>query len=145
MSDEKIKGTSTLKEALLDAERLLAHASEYGIEIDQKYIRAIINAKKNNQKNEWAEQDEIDFWVAFQVLAKAVEPVSIDSLRASSVMDTEKRSWWSKIWGYQKEIYGGTLGFLLQEICPDCYDWYACFANLCAYRHCPNVKMEFWK
>jgi hypothetical protein len=103
MSDEKIKGTSTLKEALLDAERLLAHASEYGIEIDQKYIRAIINAKKNNQKNEWAEQDEIDFWVAFQVLAKAVEPVSIDSLRASSVMDTEKRSWWSKIWGTRKK------------------------------------------
>ncbi len=103
MSDEKIKGTSTLKEALIDAERLLAHASEYGIVLDQKHIKAIINAKKNNQKNEWPEQDEIDFWIAFQVLAKAVEPVTIDSLRASSISVTEKYTWWTKIWGVRKK------------------------------------------
>lgn len=103
MSDEKIKGTSTLKEALFDAERLLAHASEHGIVIDTKFIKAIINAKKNNQKNEWTEQDEIDFWVAFQVLAKAVEPVSIDSLRAASVTDAEKLNWWAKLWGLKKK------------------------------------------
>lgn len=103
MDEEKIKGTAMLKTALLDAERLLAHASEYGIEIDEMYIRAIVNAKKNNQSNEWSEQDEIDFWVAFQVLAKAVEPVSIDSLRAASVHEDTKIGWWSKLWGSKKK------------------------------------------
>ncbi len=99
MSDEKIKGTYTLKEAILDAERLLSYASESGIELDPKYIKAIITAKKNNQVNEWTEQDEIDFWIAFKTLAKAVSPVSIDSLRAASVPENSKLKWWKKIWG----------------------------------------------
>lgn len=99
MNGEKIKGTALLKTALIDAERLLAHASEYGIELDQQHIKAIVNAKKNNQSNEWTEQEEIDFWVAFQALAKSVEPVSIDSLRASSVAEDEETGWWAKIWG----------------------------------------------
>ncbi len=99
MSEKKIKGTAMLKEALVDAERLLAHASEYGIKLDPKFIKAIVNAKKNNQENEWTEQEEIDFWIAFQVLSKAVEPVSIDSLRASSIPDKPKQNWWTKLWG----------------------------------------------
>ncbi len=103
MSDNKIKGTTLLKTALVDAEMLMAHASEYGIELDQKYIKAIVNAKKNNQSNEWTEQEEIDFWVAFQVLAKAVEPVSIDSLRAASISEETKKGWWAKIWGLKKK------------------------------------------
>lgn len=101
MSETKIKGTAMLKEALVDAERLLAHASEYGVKLDPKYIKAIVNAKKNNQENEWTEQEEIDFWVAFQILAKAVEPVSIDSLRATSLPSNPKKNWWTKIWGYK--------------------------------------------
>ncbi|NJO88888.1 MAG: hypothetical protein HC831_07965 [Chloroflexia bacterium] len=99
MSDEKIKGTTTLKEAILDAERLLSYASESGIELDEKHIKAIINAKKSNQVNEWIEQDEIDFWTAFKTLAKAVAPVSIDSLRAASVPENAKQNWWMRFWG----------------------------------------------
>jgi len=99
MSEDKIKGTALLREALIDAERLLAHASEYGIKLDPKFIKAIVNAKKNNQENEWPEQEEIDFWIAFQVLSKAVEPVSIDSLRASSIPAKPKRNLWTRIWG----------------------------------------------
>lgn len=103
MSEESIKSTTLLKEAIIDAERLLAHASEYGIKLEQKYIKAIINAKKNDQQNNWSEQDEIDFWVALQVLSKIVYPVSIDSLRAASPPINPKVNWWTKFWGTTKK------------------------------------------
>lgn len=99
MSENRIKGTVALKEALIDAERLLSHASESGIGVEQKYIKAIIDAKKNYQINEWTEQEEIDFWIAFQALSKMVLPVTVDSIRAASTPIEPKLNWWTKIFG----------------------------------------------
>jgi hypothetical protein len=103
MSDNKIKSTPLLKEALIDAEKLLAHASEYGIELDYKHIKALVNAKKNNQIDEWTEEEEINFWVAFQALSKAVYPVTIDSLGAASLPTEVKKRFWTKIFGTRKK------------------------------------------
>ncbi len=97
MSEEKIKGTLLLQEAMQDAEKLLAYASEYGIKLEKQHIKAIVNAKKSNVNNEWTSQDEIDFWVAFQVISHAVYPVTIDSLRATRTPRLEKpTNWWQR-------------------------------------------------
>jgi len=79
-----LKSTELLRASLQDAERLLAHAAEYGIKISEKHIKAIVEAKAKEQTDKWTEQDEIDLWVAFQTIAKAIHPVNIDSIRASS-------------------------------------------------------------
>ncbi len=100
MNDDKTKGSSLLKESIGDAEKLLAYASEYGIKLDPKYIKAIVNAKKSNVHDAWTAQDEIDFWIAFQVLSDAVYPVTIDSLRAATEpVVVRKKTWWNKIFG----------------------------------------------
>lgn len=96
-----IKTTSStmLLEALNDAEMLLAHAAEKGIAFEEKHIKAIIDAKKNKQTSEWTEQEEINFWIAFQTLSSLVLPVSVDSIRASSAPPNPKQNWWTKIFG----------------------------------------------
>ncbi len=97
MKDEKTQGSLLLKEAVFDAEKLMAHASEYGIDLEPQYIKYIVAAKKCNLKNEWTEQEEIDFWLAFQVLSKVVYPVTIDSLRATTIPPFEPYSnWWDR-------------------------------------------------
>jgi len=88
--EPNLKSTAFLRDSLLDAEIILSHASEFGISINPKYIKAVVNAKRNEQNNSWNEQEEIDFWIAFQVLSKAIQPVSIDSLRAASEPKEQK-------------------------------------------------------
>jgi hypothetical protein len=83
-SKTKFESTSVLKTALRDAEMLLAHAAEYGIEVDTKHIKAIVDAKAKEQNENWTEEDEINLWQAYQTISKLVQPVSIDSIRASS-------------------------------------------------------------
>ncbi len=98
-----LKSTAFLRDALVDAEILLSHASEYGISIDPKYIKAIVTAKKNEQSGDWFEEEEIDFWIAFQTLSKAILPVSIDSLRAASVPKDQRISKINKFLGRTKK------------------------------------------
>ena len=83
-SKPKFESTTILKNALHDAEMLLAHASEYGIEIDPKHIKAVVEAKSKEQNEAWTEEDEINLWLAYQTISKQVQPVTIDSIRASS-------------------------------------------------------------
>lgn len=93
IKSQKLNSTQLLRSSLEDAERLLAHAAEYGIKISEKHIKAIVEAKAKEQNDNWTEQDEIDLWVAFQTISKAVHPVTIDSIRASSTPTGEPSGW----------------------------------------------------
>jgi hypothetical protein len=92
-----IRSSQMLKDAINDSELLLLHASEQGLILDSQHIKAIVNAKKNEQNNSWTEQDEIDFWVAFHTISKAIQPVSIDSLRAAADPPPQVLNWWRRI------------------------------------------------
>lgn len=83
-SKPKFESTTILKNALHDAELLLAHAAEYGIEVDPKHIKAIVDAKAKEQTENWTEEDEINLWIAYQTISRLIQPVSIDSIRASN-------------------------------------------------------------
>jgi hypothetical protein len=96
-NEPELKSTQMLKDAILDSELLLSHASEKGLEVNPDNIKAIVNAKKNEQNNTWNSQDEIDFWLAFQTLSKAIQPVSIDSLRASAEPTDKPRTLWERV------------------------------------------------
>ncbi len=98
----KFKSTQILRSSLEDTERLLAHAAEYGIKISEKYIRAIVEAKSKEQTDSWTEQDEIDLWIAFQTVSKAVHPVTIDSIRAASTPTEVPKGMWSFLLRFTK-------------------------------------------
>ncbi len=83
-SKPKFESTAILKNALHDAELLLAHAAEYGIEVDVKHIKAVVDAKAKEQTESWTEEDEINLWLAYQTISKLIQPVTIDSIRASN-------------------------------------------------------------
>ena len=93
-----LKSSQVLRTALEDSELLLAHAAEYGIKINEKYIKAIIDAKAKEQTDNWTEQNEIDLWIAFQTLSKSVYPVTIDSIRASSIPSKSPTGIWIYIY-----------------------------------------------
>ena len=101
-NSQKFKSTPLLRTSLQDAERLLAHAAEYGIKISEKNIKAIVDAKAKEQTDSWSEQDEIDLWLAFQVISKAVYPVSIDSIRAASIPTDKPTGIWSFVYRFIK-------------------------------------------
>ncbi len=103
MSNDKIKGSAILKDAIIDAEKLLSYASEYGIELDEKHIKSIVIAKQSNDKDLWSSEDEVNFWKAFQTISGTVYPVTIDSLRATSKPAKKTNpNWWSKITGLRR-------------------------------------------
>ncbi len=96
-SKSKFKSTSVLKTALHDAEMLLAHAAEYGIDVDEKHIKAIVEAKSKEQSENWTEEDEINLWLAYQTISKLVQPVTIDSIRAASDNEPAPQGLFAKI------------------------------------------------
>jgi hypothetical protein len=93
----EMRSSQILKDAIIDSELLLSHASEQGLTINPDYIRSIVKAKKNEQNQNWTEKDEIEFWIAFQALSKEVQPVNIDSLRAAADPPEKPLTWWQKI------------------------------------------------
>ncbi|MBN1252152.1 MAG: hypothetical protein JXR51_03045 [Bacteroidales bacterium] len=94
-NSQKTKSTIMLKNAVIDAERLLAYAAEFGIKVSEKHIKSIVESKNREQTNNWTEKEEIDFWIAFQTLSKIVQPVSVDSIRASSEPLEKAKGFWS--------------------------------------------------
>ena len=93
-----------LKNAVLDAERLLAYAAEFGIKINEKYIKSLVGAKRLEQTNSWTEKEETEFWVAFQILSKTIQPVSVDSIRASSEPLDHPTGFLSKIFRKKRSL-----------------------------------------
>ena len=93
-----------LKNSVQDAERLLAYAAEFGIEISEKHIRTLVNAKILEKDNNWTAKDETEFWISFRILAKTIQPVSVDSIRASSEPVSIPNSFLSKIFKKKRSL-----------------------------------------
>lgn len=102
-SNQGFKSTIVLKNALQDAEMLLSHAAEYGIDIDVKHIKAIVDAKAKEQAENWTKEDEINLWLAYQTISKLVQPVTIDSIRASSEIVVKPNGIFAKLFNIKRK------------------------------------------
>ena len=91
------EGTQLLKEALQNAEMLLSHASEHGIEVERKHIETIIRAKQLDDNNRWYEEAEINFWTSYEHISRQLKPVNIDSLHAAMESPIHKKRWYHKL------------------------------------------------
>ncbi len=69
-----------------ESQLLLAYAAQNGLEIDNQVVSNLVEAKTALEQNRWDIKTEIQFWMAFNIMAKLVAPVSVDSLKATHVM-----------------------------------------------------------
>lgn len=79
-----------LQEAVQDAQTLLAHAAHRGIELDSAIVTKIVTTGTLCEGGHITDSQESDFWPAFDKLSKAVDPVTVSSLRAT--MDSHAQS-----------------------------------------------------
>ena len=66
---------------------LLAYAAQQGIEVEQSQVATLVNAKNDLEQGGLSPEREIEFWMAFDNLSRAVQPVSIASLKATRAYD----------------------------------------------------------
>ncbi len=79
---QKLCGCS-LKESLGDAGELVQYASREGLPISDDVIDAVVEAKLKYGTAHWDDAAEKAFWKAFRKLSEAMQPISINSLRAT--------------------------------------------------------------
>lgn len=84
---KKYKASKAVVNALANAELLLVHTTEYGLEIKKEQIQVLTQAKEAYDNDEWTKEVEVEFWLVFKELTKLIYPVSIDSL--ASAQETE--------------------------------------------------------
>lgn len=75
-----------LAEAISDAQLLLAHASRAGIAIDPVLLQKIVDIGAVPTIEQIDTVQEADFWVQWNRLCSAVAPLTVDTLRANSVL-----------------------------------------------------------
>lgn len=72
-----------LKESLGDAQLLLSYLVKSGLEIDEESTREVAKMRESVEKGTVSLEAEVDFWVAFDHIARKVSPVTVSSLRCS--------------------------------------------------------------
>lgn len=72
-----------LQEAVQDAQTLLAHAARAGTALDPAIVAKVVSTGTLCEGGSITDAQESDFWGAFDTLSKAVNPVSVSSLRAT--------------------------------------------------------------
>ena len=76
-----------LKNAISEAQLLLAFASRHGHSLTEETVNIIV---KSGMQDEISEADETAFWKHFSILAAAVAPVSAESVRAIASVDGKR-------------------------------------------------------
>lgn len=99
---QKLPDKELLKEALKNAELLLAHAGEHGLDVNKNDVEVIVESKYLDSNDAWTPKKEIEFWMAYRTISKAIQPVTIDSLHASKDKTIARPTWIAKIFGKRK-------------------------------------------
>jgi hypothetical protein len=86
-----------LSNAVENSELILNYATESGLEIREDWVETIIAAKRCDDKKIWDTATEIKFWMAYKGMSKLIQPVSVDSLRATKMRKVTKPNLWQKL------------------------------------------------
>lgn len=84
-----------LREHIEDAQLLLTYAAEEGLHIQQELVRDIVSSRFHLRKKSFDQEKEIQFWTAFDALSQKIQPVCIESIKATRVR--RKRAWRFKL------------------------------------------------
>lgn len=81
----------TLPDAIRDAQLILAHAAKVGIPLDQEIVKRIVDIGTLVTTQAITPDQEAEFWQQRNHLAKAVAPLTVESLRAQAA--ESKQGW----------------------------------------------------
>jgi hypothetical protein len=83
-------GVSILKERLVDARLMLAHAAEAGLQVKPEFIATIEKASEAFAANRWTMGIAKEFWPVYAQLCALIKPVTGESLAACASKDLVK-------------------------------------------------------
>ncbi len=93
-----LKPTDIVEQALNNAELLLNHIAEQGLDVKDEHIEVITRAKQAFEAGEWNTQIEIQFWSVYKYLAKISYPVTVEAVIAAHEHRIKHPTWWHKLW-----------------------------------------------
>ncbi|KZN38767.1 hypothetical protein N474_21080 [Pseudoalteromonas luteoviolacea CPMOR-2] len=88
-----IEVSADIAQVIQEGQQLVSYMAKHGqVSLDPELAEVMINAKYKLQKKQWSAQDERDVLHSYDQLAKAVAPVSMESIQAISRLDVDKPS-----------------------------------------------------
>ncbi len=86
-----------VEDAITNAELLLMHAAESGLEISPEEVAVITEAKRAFQEKQWNTDIELKFWLVYKNLARRSYPVTVDAVRAAQETRIKHPNFWQKL------------------------------------------------
>jgi hypothetical protein len=86
---DKIQATTQLAQAVRESRLLLTYAAQAGLELDEKMLHILVNAQYRLDQDDWTSEAEADFWQALSTLNVIIKPVTLESLKAVSLVETK--------------------------------------------------------
>lgn len=74
---------SVLRDAIYNATLIIITASENGIPLAPDTIRTVMITKEHAKKKSINAQVESEFWIAYEQIAQAIQPITINSIKAN--------------------------------------------------------------
>ncbi|KZN34760.1 hypothetical protein N480_20975 [Pseudoalteromonas luteoviolacea S2607] len=88
-----IEVSADIAQVIQEGQQLISYMAKNGqVSLAPELAEVMINAKYKLQKKQWSPQDEADVLHSYDQLAKAVSPVSMESIQAISRVDNDKPS-----------------------------------------------------
>ncbi len=92
--------------SIQEAQLLLSYAAQKGLDLDPATVQTIVEAKHAQQMQTWSSDIETRFWLAFNAIARAVEPASVASLKATHpIPDTHPNDFYNGFWGFLRKHF----------------------------------------
>ncbi|MCP4695617.1 MAG: hypothetical protein GY862_02035 [Gammaproteobacteria bacterium] len=83
----KTKPHRYLKQAIQDAQLLVAYAAQSGLPMDESTLNTLVNAQFAFDQENWTSKEEAGFWQAFNDINRAIAPVTVESLKTVSLVE----------------------------------------------------------
>lgn len=122
----KLTLTPEMEKVINDGQRLLTYIARNGhVSIDESVAQVIVKAKHKMQAGLWSAEDETQFLMCYDQLAKSVHPVTVDSIHAiiptidpKSTKPQRKRTRAEQavIW-YRRGTMCALIGLLMVQVC----------------------------
>jgi hypothetical protein len=89
-----------IKDAVYEAQILVSYIARYSpVTVDREATETLIKAKYKIEEDKWGPEEELLFWDSYDKVASSIEPVTIESLKATMPDPFEKKTDKKKIWG----------------------------------------------
>ncbi len=89
--------TEVVEDALTNAELLLMHASESGLDLTPEEVAVLMEAKRAYQDKQWNTDIELKFWLVYKNLARRSYPVTVDAVKAAQETKIKHPNLWQKL------------------------------------------------